>query len=90
MDREEEEIKEAQNRAYVEWFEKKQNFDPEEDERYKVPLPAYSRDPDFEKNHAEFIKRFPLAPVEPKAKTFFLELFGTLIAVGLLMIFFFI
>ena len=90
MDREEEEIKEAQNRAYVEWFEKKQNFDPEDDQRYKDPLPAYTRDPNFEKNHSEFLKSFPLDPIEPKVKTFFLELFGTLVAVGLLIIFMFI
>ena len=89
MDREEE-IKEAQNRAYIEWFEKAQDFDPEDDERYKNPLPTYSRDPDFEKSHSEWIKRFPLDPVEPKAKTFFLELIGTLMAVGLLILFFFI
>jgi hypothetical protein len=89
MDREEE-IKEAQNRAYVEWFEKQQNFDREDDDSYKNPLPPYSRDPEFEKNHSEWLKRFPLDPVEPKAKTFILELFGTLVAVGLIMIFMFI
>ena len=88
MDREEE-IKEAQNRAYVEWFEKQQNFDPENDNSYKN-LPPYSRDPEFEKNHAEWLKRFPADPVESKAKTFVLELFGTLVAVGLLMILLFL
>ena len=89
MDREEE-IKEAQNRAYVEWFERAQKFAQDDSIDYENPLPSYSREPEFQKNHSESLDSFPLVPVESKAKTFILDLVGTLLAVGLLMIFMFL
>ena len=39
MDREEEEIKEAQNRAYVEWFEKNKTLIPKKMNATKILCP---------------------------------------------------